>query len=294
MSVQLARTTSRPRAAAGAARQAPSQRRQRREEQHDLDRGRDAFVQRYERPARPQVSIRDRHEIVTLSCAMQYTSRPELYDLEYSFKDYADEVATLERDRPRAEPERDDAARRRVRHRQAPRAPARDVRRARERTSTKGCCASPASACPACRCSKPTCATSTSAGRSTSSPASSARSGSSAAPTGWPRRRAAFATPPRIRAGSRSSSRGSRPRCGCRTTRTCSRTRSRTRARARHAQRPPRRADLDDRDALRRRDTRRRRALRRAPRPLPLHERRDAKRVRERRGSTRRLRRRRA
>ena len=28
---------------------------------------------------------------------MQYTSRPELYDLEYSFKDYAGEVATLER-----------------------------------------------------------------------------------------------------------------------------------------------------------------------------------------------------
>ena len=27
---------------------------------------------------------------------MQYTSRPELYDLEYSFKDYEDEVATLE------------------------------------------------------------------------------------------------------------------------------------------------------------------------------------------------------
>jgi SAM-dependent methyltransferase len=28
---------------------------------------------------------------------MPYTSRPELYDLEYSFKDYAGEVATLER-----------------------------------------------------------------------------------------------------------------------------------------------------------------------------------------------------
>ena len=28
---------------------------------------------------------------------MRYTSRPELYDLEYSFKDYAGEVATLER-----------------------------------------------------------------------------------------------------------------------------------------------------------------------------------------------------
>jgi SAM-dependent methyltransferase len=28
---------------------------------------------------------------------MQYTSRPELYDLEYSFKDYAEEAATLER-----------------------------------------------------------------------------------------------------------------------------------------------------------------------------------------------------
>ena len=28
---------------------------------------------------------------------MHYTSRPELYDLEYSFKDYAEEAATLER-----------------------------------------------------------------------------------------------------------------------------------------------------------------------------------------------------
>ncbi len=28
---------------------------------------------------------------------MSYTSRPELYDLEYSFKDYAGEVATIER-----------------------------------------------------------------------------------------------------------------------------------------------------------------------------------------------------
>lgn len=43
------------------------------------------------------MSICDRHEIVTLSCAVSYTSRPELYDLEYSFKDYGAEAATLER-----------------------------------------------------------------------------------------------------------------------------------------------------------------------------------------------------
>jgi SAM-dependent methyltransferase len=43
------------------------------------------------------VSIRDRHEIVTLTLQMPYTSRPELYDVEYSFKDYAGEAATLER-----------------------------------------------------------------------------------------------------------------------------------------------------------------------------------------------------
>jgi SAM-dependent methyltransferase len=43
------------------------------------------------------VSIRDWHEIVTLTVQMPYTSRPELYDLEYSFKDYAGEAETLER-----------------------------------------------------------------------------------------------------------------------------------------------------------------------------------------------------
>jgi len=34
---------------------------------------------------------------VTLSSVVPYTSRPELYDLEYSFKDYAGEAVTLER-----------------------------------------------------------------------------------------------------------------------------------------------------------------------------------------------------
>jgi SAM-dependent methyltransferase len=43
------------------------------------------------------LSFCDRHEIVTLSRAVPYTSRPELYDLEYSFKDYRGEAATLER-----------------------------------------------------------------------------------------------------------------------------------------------------------------------------------------------------
>src|SRR4029079_13550723 len=56
-----------------------------------------ASVQRYEWPARAQLSICDWHRIVTLSGAVPYTSHPELYDLEYSFKDYAGEAATLER-----------------------------------------------------------------------------------------------------------------------------------------------------------------------------------------------------
>lgn len=43
------------------------------------------------------MSICDWHEVVTLSFEMAYTRRPELYDLEYSFKDYAAEAATLER-----------------------------------------------------------------------------------------------------------------------------------------------------------------------------------------------------
>ena len=43
------------------------------------------------------MSICDWHGIVTLSCEMAYTARPELYDLEYSFKDYATESATVER-----------------------------------------------------------------------------------------------------------------------------------------------------------------------------------------------------
>jgi SAM-dependent methyltransferase len=43
------------------------------------------------------VSDRDWHGIVTLIEHMRYMSRPELYDLEYSFKDYAGEAALLER-----------------------------------------------------------------------------------------------------------------------------------------------------------------------------------------------------
>ena len=188
--------------------------------------GRDASVQRYERRARPQVSIRDRHEVVTLSCDAVHIA-PELYDLEYSFKDYEGEVATLEAIVRERHPNAKHAARRRLRDRQAPRASAARGSRAKGPTSTKGCCASPESASPDVPLHQ--------RGHARLRPRTDVRRGHVPLQRDrlrrQPRRARGGGTQLRPRTsrrqGSRSSSRGSRPTCGWRTGRTCSPTKNR-------------------------------------------------------------------
>ena len=145
---------------------------------------------------------------------MRYTSRPELYDLEYSFKDYAAEVATLEGSSASGNPNARtllDVACGTGKHLEHLRARF-DVRGSRPRRGLLE--RRPRARARRAAARRRTCATSTSAGTFDVVTCLFSAIGFVGDLDGLAAAARSFAAPPRTRAASRSSSRGSRPTCG--------------------------------------------------------------------------------